>query len=174
MWWHAKRVEHVKIGQLVDGAHVRIIGNAVKHGDDVSGPHTGKVGLAATGWIYMSGLGAAAVQSKVERAARFAVEDGTGMIMIANEHITLDLEDHIVIMPTEGDAKPFGASVIARDAGIRSGGGGVINYHEGLLHPGDIVAVIGTVAHDANGALTLIGTEKDPIVISTSTKQLKD
>ena len=177
MWWHKKVVAHVKIGELVEGTHARVIGNTVSQGDDVSGPHTGTLGLASKAWIYMPGHGGVSgEQAKVERAARFAIQDGTGTVVIANDHVTVDIEAHIVNM-TPPEKPAFGASIIAREAGYGgglygSGVGSVVNYHEGMVVAGDIVAVIGIVTRGADGALVLAGTEKEPLVISTNSKQL--
>ncbi len=157
------------IGELVEGARVRVIGTA--NGPElVKAPYTGAPCLAFHGSssarIEGGRTGDRTVQGPDTRDVRpFTVDDGTGTIAVDIEHVTLDLAVHLA---TQEDIQRhvFGAKLLARDTAGTT-------YWEHILEPATKVAVIGQVVRGGDGALRMVGTAQSPLVVSNHDAALR-
>lgn len=142
------------VRDLVAETRVRVIGTASALGEPLIGPHTGKPCLAYQARAYDTKL---QVQ-KTTGVVAFRVQDVTGAIDVVVDHVKLDLA------PDLTEPKELGAGVIARNTTSQFG---PATLWEDALRPDARVAVIGRVARNDRGELSLVGTAGEPVVIST-------
>ena len=130
------------------GQRVRIVGSAHAIGEPIAAPISGRPCLA-----YSASPDARA------RVVTFCVHDDTGTLDIAIEHVALDLAGHWV---KPDDAHAFGH--MEQRAGVL----------EDRLDPDQRVAVIGIALRRGDGTFHLVGTARQPLVISTRRDVIAD
>lgn len=145
------------VRDLVAGTHVRVIGTAHAIGEPLTGPHTGKPCLVYEAHAY----DADGELRMMYGGVTFRLQDDTGTIVVAVEHVKRDLAPELTLTAPRG----FGAGVIARNAALADES--VPALWESALRPEAQVAVTAIVALDDRGDLVLAGTAQVPIVIST-------
>jgi hypothetical protein len=154
-----RAVPHAAVRDLVADSRVRVIGTAQPLDEELIGPHSGKPCLAYSARVYDEAL---QVQNKSGVVA-FRVQDDTGTIDVIVEHVTLDLAPDL-------NVKELGAGVIARN---QIGGRYPAALWEHALRPHARVAVVARVVRNDAGVLTLVGTAKEPVVLSTWSASLE-
>jgi hypothetical protein len=142
------------VRDLVADTRVRVIGTAQALDEELIGPHTGKPCLAFIARFCDDHL---QVQKKSGVVA-FRMHDETGTIDVIVDHVRLDLA------PDLHDVEALGAGLIARN---NDGRHYAPTLWEHALRPEARVAVVARVARDDRGELTLVGTAKEPVVLST-------
>jgi len=151
-----------KIRDIAAGARVRVIGIAVGHDDYAKAPYSGTECLAFHGersaTVGTDDAPARVDGPSTDEIRTFHVEDDTGTIELAFEHVTLKLVTRDVSGAVAAE-HVFGAKLLARDAVATT-------YREALLLPDDRVVVIGTAERRGDGKLRLTGTAEVPLVIS--------
>jgi hypothetical protein len=181
MWWHHKKVALTPVESLglLEGELARVVGRALSLGEEYEAPHTARKCLAVTssieqtsrGGLTGSNAGARTNTKGPDLVARFAVDDGSGTIVVTPQSIKLEIELHSV--SGDPNAPPqFGASTINRELGsLGMGERAHRNLHEGVLAAGDLVAIIGHVKRTGD-AWELVATETEPLIVSTHADQL--
>ena len=188
MWWHHKKIALVQTDELglLEGELARVVGRAVSLGAELEATHTGRKCLAVRSTMEQHGSGltgsAGGVMPRLdgpELVVRFAVDDGTGRVVVAPQAIKLELELEGVSDPrtrpgAEPNAAPrFGASIINRELrnlGAR-GDASQLSLCEGVLVAGDMVAIIGRVKKLGEG-WELVAAPGEPLIVSTHPDQL--
>ena len=188
MWWHHEKVALIQIDELglLEGGLARVVGRAVSLGAELEATHTGTKCLAVCSTMEQHGSGMTGSRSGVmprldgpELVVRFAVDDGTGRVVVAPQAIKLELELKGVSDPRSGpgadpDAAPrFGASIINRE--LRhlgaSGDASQLSLREGVLVAGNMVAIIGHV-QKLDAGWELVAAPGEPLIVSTHPDQL--
>jgi hypothetical protein len=176
---HAWKTPASEVSRATSGARVRIIGRAVRTGNDVTTPTTGTPCLAFTAHdSFLDTLDFASRVPPIAFNAVFAVEDDTGTIAIAdNVPVLIDIEAIPVHAGRHSGGPAFGASVIAREEAARQGLEGSpptigLPRREGVLLEGMVVAVVGIVERDDRG-VRLTGTHEHPLIVSTHAKAVR-
>ncbi len=188
MWWHHEKVASVQVDELglLEGGLARIVGRAVSLGAELEATHTGTKCLAVCSTMEQHGSGVTGSCGGVmprldgpELVVRFAVDDGTGRVVVAPQAIKLELELRGVVDPRSNPgaaasaAPRFGASIIDRE--LRnlgaSGDASRLSLREGVLVAGDRVAIIGHVQKLGEG-WELVAAPGEPVIVSTHPDQL--
>lgn len=143
-----REVEHVEIGAFPHGALGRVAGELELVEGELTAPLTGRRCAAYEVVVEeLRGAGSRRVVQEI-KAVPFVVDDGTGRALVHPEHadfaITADVDDEeagVLVDPTPRQ----------RDFLVRSGHASlaahnsltVLRFHEGVLAPGERVAVVG-------------------------------
>ena len=148
------------IREVVAGSRVRVVGTAVARDERINAPYTGTPCLAfraersAQVPDAFTGRGKTLHSPPSEQVVAFRVQDVTGAIDLDVEHVTLALDANLV---TPAIGHVFGAKltdVTGQD------------YREAVLVPDGEVAVTGLASCGVDGVLRLVGTEREPLLIS--------
>ncbi len=162
----------IPVSELTDGARVKVIGRALA--DDpgvVTAPATGRVALCyEVSFRYVHGQ---TVRGPVTLtfSKGFRVDDGTGVVRVATagSRLILDLERQADLSGEDAPDWLYNALVESGYRCTRSRLNGHFTIEEGVLEPGETVAVVGTVERDASGNRSLVATDEAEIIISDDT-----
>ncbi|MFT3697759.1 MAG: GIDE domain-containing protein [Kofleriaceae bacterium] len=188
MWWHHEQpVPLARIDELglLEGQIARVVGRAVGLGEDVEAPYSMRKCFAVTSRMdlmppAMTADRTGGVQSVdgPVMLVKFAVEDGAGRIVVDPDAVKLELALHVALDKHEVawgglDAKPaFGASIINRELDAIGGTGGMRIALEGVIAPGDLVAIIGRVQRAGDSWELVPPDDEKPVIISRHPEQL--
>jgi hypothetical protein len=156
-----------RIAELGTG-RVRLVGVVRAEGDDatlIAGTYSARLGVYSDSQIDVARGNPGRTPTTLAptiRHARFVLDDGSGTILVDPGGCQTDAPKLPVRLRETGG--PFGASIIARNAGP-SFGAAEVTYWESLIRCGDRIAVVGSL-REHEGHRVLAGESAAPLLIS--------